>query len=168
MLYWRASEMPDYLENNELLPNRKPRPGLSGFQEKATRFTPTPELKATINDGIDRSVPILLRTVRLLNVAMKLSEPLIVAYGDVYSGINATAIYRAALSGKEAVQAAYYAAYKLNTQLFHFRVSRDTTVRDLLYAYDVDRLQFDYQTAAAMRDVSSPDKSHYVEPRVLW
>jgi hypothetical protein len=39
-----------------------------------------------------------LRTVRLLNVAMKLSEPLIVAYGDVYSGINATAIYRAALS----------------------------------------------------------------------
>src|SRR5438477_12816501 len=40
----------------------------------------------------------LLRTVRLLTVAIKLSELLIVAYRDVYSGINATAIYRTALS----------------------------------------------------------------------
>ena len=39
------------------------------------------------------------RTVRLLTVAIKLSELLIVAYRDVYSGINATAIYRTTLSG---------------------------------------------------------------------
>jgi hypothetical protein len=52
-----------------------------------------------------------LRTVRLLNVAMKLSEPLIVAYGDVYSGINATAIYRAALT-----RVRWYVAYPLSTR----------------------------------------------------
>lgn len=102
-----------------------------GFQEQAGSFQPSPELKAVINDGIDRSRPILL-------------------------------------TGADAVQAAYYAAHKLETRLFHFRVSRDSQILDLLYSFDRDAFQFDVQLAQVRANEPRMDKNNYVVPRALW
>jgi ABC-type transport system substrate-binding protein len=81
-------------------------------------------------------------TVRLLNVAMKLSEPLIVAYGDVYSGINATAIYRAALGFASTLQILDVSAYNRQTFLGQLEGSPEQQSWDIAIGSWWDILNF--------------------------
>jgi hypothetical protein len=68
------------------------------------------------------------------------------------------------LSDGENGLAAYYTAYKLESELFHFRTRQDSTAKELLYNFDSVAYMHDAQTA--MREPLQ--KGNYVQPGPLW
>ncbi|MDJ0837582.1 MAG: MoxR family ATPase [Acidobacteriota bacterium] len=73
--------------------------------------------------------------------------------------------------GTGKTQAAYYAAHQLNLELFHFQTRSTSTVRDLLYDFDMVRYFHDahiYQDPGAAEPVPRLNKEDYVEARPLW
>ncbi len=87
-----------------------------------------------------------------INTAIAVGEPLLVT-GEPGTGKT---------------QAAYYAAYNLGIEpVLHFQVKSDTIARDLLYHFDAVRYFHDANIKKGSCK-SLPDKSKYVEKRLLW
>ncbi|MCP4702520.1 MAG: MoxR family ATPase [Gammaproteobacteria bacterium] len=80
--------------------------------------------------------------------------------------------------GTGKTQAAYYAAWKLNTRVFHFQVKSETVARDLLYHFNTVQYFHDahFQQVQQQKEsfktpenrVQILDKMRYVEKRLLW
>ena len=91
-----------------------------------------------------------------MNTALAVGEPLLLT-GEPGTGKT---------------QAAYYAAHKLGTEVFHFQVKSETTARDLLYHFDTVQYFHDAHLQE-LRGHGGPGtrrlrKRDYVEPRTLW
>lgn len=87
-----------------------------------------------------------------MNAAIALGEPLL-ATGEPGTGKT---------------QAAYYAGWKLNTEVFHFQVKSETTARDLLYHFNTVRYFHDAQIHRIREEIGDLDKWQYVERQILW
>ncbi|MCP4702894.1 MAG: MoxR family ATPase [Gammaproteobacteria bacterium] len=70
--------------------------------------------------------------------------------------------------GTGKTQAAYYAAHKLNTKVFHFQVKSENTAQDLLYHFNTVEYFHDAHLQKVREQEEPLDKNKYVEPRVLW
>lgn len=68
------------------------------------------------------------------------------------------------LSDGENSLPAYYAAFKIKSELFHFRTRQDSTAKDLLY--DFDSVAYMHDAQMVMRE--NFDKSNYVQRGLLW
>ncbi len=88
------------------------------------------------------------------NMAIAVGEPLLIT-GEPGTGKT---------------QAAYYAAYKLNTEpVIHFQVKSDSTAHNLLYHFDTVRYFHDANLQNLEGQKHTPlNKRDYVEPRALW
>ena len=90
--------------------------------------------------------------VTAMNAAIAVAEPLLIT-GEPGTGKT---------------QAAYYAAHRLGTRVFHFQVKSETTAGELLYHFDTVRYFHDAHLANIREDSAPLDKTRYVEPRALW
>ena len=70
--------------------------------------------------------------------------------------------------GTGKTQAAYYAARKLNTELFHFQVKSESVARDLLYHFNTVQYFHDAHMQKIRSAGKRLEKRRYVERRDLW
>lgn len=84
-----------------------------------------------------------------INDAIDFGKPLLISGGS---------------SDSEIAVPAYYAAYKIESELFHFRTRHDSTAKDLLYRFDSVAYMHDAQMA--MRE--ELEKNRYLQKGILW
>ena len=114
---------------------------------------PFTNIKNTFEDSAARFVPGGdLETA--MNTALAVGSPLLIT-GEPGTGKT---------------QSAYYAAYKLRTELFHFQVKSDSSANDLLYYFDAVRYFHDANLRRNSNNITNKtiDKKKYVEKRPLW
>lgn len=86
-----------------------------------------------------------------INTAIAVGEPLLIT-GEPGTGKT---------------QAAYYAAYKLDSEpVIHFQVKSDSSAADLLYYFD--SVRYFYEASIAAKEGKAPNKANYIEPRAMW
>ena len=72
--------------------------------------------------------------------------------------------------GTGKTQTAYYVAFQLGVNCFHYQAKSDSTAQDLLYHFDMIRYYRDshFYNNEIKSDIKSNDKNKYIEKRALW